>query len=72
MKKIVQISLAIVLTFTLLIGVIQVTRDVWINVGWNSGVSASAPQAEQLALCTLCGLKVDPGVSPYVGWNSGI
>lgn len=72
MKKLVQISLAIVLTFTLLIGVIQVTRDVWINVGWNSGVSASAPQGEQFALCTLCGLKVDPGVSPYVGWNSGI
>jgi hypothetical protein len=72
MKKFVQISLAIVLTFTLLIGVIQVTRDVWINVGWNSGVSASAPQSQQLALCTLCGLIVDPGVSPSVGWNSGI
>lgn len=72
MKKIVQISLAIVLTFTLLVGVIQVTRDVWINVGWNSGVSASAPQAEQFAGCTLCGLIVDPGDSPSVGWNSGI
>lgn len=71
MKKIVQISLAIVLTFTLLIGVIQVTRDVWINVGWNSGVSASAPQSQQVALCTLCSLVVDPGVSPSVGWNSG-
>jgi hypothetical protein len=72
MKKFVQFSLAIVLTFTLLIGVIQVTRDVWINVGWNSGVSASAPQSQQVALCTLCGLIVDPGVSPSVGWNSGI
>lgn len=73
MKKLVQISLAIVLTFTLLIGVIQVTRDVWINVGWNSGpTSASAPQSEQFALCTLCTLKVDPGVSPSVGWNSGL
>lgn len=73
MKKLVQISLAIVLTFTLLIGVIQVTRDVWINVGWNSGpTSASAPQGEQFALCTLCTLNVDPGVSPSVGWNSGL
>lgn len=72
MKKFVQISLAIVLTFTLLLGVIQVTRDVWINVGWNSGVSASVPQSQQFALCTLCGLKVDPGVSPSVGWNSDI
>lgn len=72
MKKVFQISLAIVLTFTLLMGVFQVTRDVWIYVGWNSGVSASAPQAEQFALCTLCGLIVDPGVSPSVGWNSDI
>lgn len=72
MKKIVQISLAIVVTFTLLMGVFQFTRDVWINVGWNGGISASAPQSEQVALCTLCGLTIDPGVSPAVGWNSDI
>lgn len=72
MKKFVQISLAIVVTFTLLLGVIQVTRDVWTNVGWNSSPSASALQGEQLAVCTLCGLTVDPGVSPSVGWNSDI
>lgn len=71
MKKFVQISLAIVLTFTLLIGVIQVTRDVWINVGWNSGVSASAPQGEQFAGCGIC-LLPDRYVSPSVGWNSDI
>jgi hypothetical protein len=72
MKKLVQISLAIVLTFTFLMGVFQLTRDVWTNVGWNSGTSASAPQGEQFAGCTFCGLLGDPGVTPYVGWNSGI
>lgn len=72
MKKIVQISLAIVVTFTLLIGVIQITRDVWMNVGWNSGASASVPQSEQFAGCTSCLRLPDGYVSPSVGWNSGI
>lgn len=72
MKRIIRISLAIVVTFTLLIGMFQLAPDVWLNVGWNSGVSASAPQSQHIAGCTLCGLIADPGVSPYVGWNSGI
>jgi hypothetical protein len=71
MKKIVQILLAIVVTFTLLIGVFQLTRDVWTNVGWNGGVSASAPQSEQFAACRLCAVP-DPFVFPSVGWNSGV
>lgn len=71
MKRIVQILLAIVVTFTLLIGVFQLTRDVWTNVGWNGGVSASAPQSEQFAACGLC-VVPDRYVSPSVGWNSGV
>jgi hypothetical protein len=69
MKRIVQISLAIVVTFTLLIGVFQLSRDVWTNVGWNGGASASAQQSEQLAVCRLC-VAPNPYVTPYVGWNS--
>jgi hypothetical protein len=72
MKKLVQISLAIVLTFTLFVGVIQVTRDAWTNVGWNSGASASAPQGEQFAGCTLCLQLTDDYDNPNVGWNSRI
>lgn len=72
MKRIVQIFLALVVTFSLLVGVFQLAPDSWVNVGWNSGVSASAPQGEHFAACTLCGLKVDPGVFPNVGWNSRI
>jgi hypothetical protein len=71
MKRIVQILLALVVTFSLLIGVFQLSRDVWTNVGWNGGVSASAPQSEQFAACTRC-VVPDPFDTPNVGWNSGV
>ena len=72
MNKFLQISLAIVVTFTFLLGMFQLTSDAWINVGWNGGISTTSSRNVQVADCTLCGLKVDREVMPYVGWNSGI
>jgi hypothetical protein len=66
MKKLFQISLMLVVTIVLMAGAIQLAADSWMDVGWNSGVSASAPQGERFAACTLYGFIADPDV----GWNS--
>jgi hypothetical protein len=72
MKKFVQISLAIVVAFSLVIGIIQLVPDVTTNVGWNGRYGTTQSESLQVAGCNSCILLPGSETAPNVGWNSGV
>lgn len=68
MKKLIQISLVVVIAITLVAGLV-LAPDVWVNVGWNTRSNSAQSQSLQVAGCNFCKVA-PPDVLPNVGWNT--